>query len=92
MEVAMRNSIPPAFAFLLVLSSSIFSHAGESVDQARLGLIAVRMQQFVDDGRMAGAVFLLAQDGQIVLHEAVGYDDLESRKPWRRMRCSSWRP
>ena len=51
------------------------------MDRERLSRIPARMQQFVDDGMMAGAVMLLARHGEVVLNEAVGYQDLGSRKP-----------
>ncbi len=51
------------------------------VNHERLSRIPARMQQFVDSGTMAGAVMLLAVDGEVVLHEAVGYQDLDTRTP-----------
>ena len=51
------------------------------INHERLSRIPARMQQFVDDGMIAGAVMLLAVDGEIVLHEAVGYRDLDTRTP-----------
>ena len=51
------------------------------MDPERLLRIPARMQQLVDDGVIAGAVMLLARNGEVVLNEAVGYQDLDSRKP-----------
>ncbi len=51
------------------------------INHERLSRIPARMQQFVDDGMMAGAVMLIAVDGEVVLHEAVGYQDLDTRTP-----------
>ena len=41
------------------------------------------MRSFVENGTMAGAVMLVARHNEVVSLEAVGYQDLESRKPMR---------
>ncbi|HJR05657.1 MAG TPA: serine hydrolase domain-containing protein [Pyrinomonadaceae bacterium] len=41
------------------------------------------MKTFVEQGTIAGAVTLVARRGQVASLEAVGYQDLESRKPMR---------
>jgi CubicO group peptidase (beta-lactamase class C family) len=41
------------------------------------------MQKFVDDGVVAGAVTLVARQGDVVSFEAVGYADLAAKKPMR---------
>jgi CubicO group peptidase (beta-lactamase class C family) len=46
----------------------------------RLSEIPVRIQQFVNEGVISGAVMMLALNGEIVLHEAVGYQDVESQQ------------
>ena len=53
------------------------------VDSERLGKIPMQMQQYVDDGKISGAVMLLARHGEVVLLEAVGLRDLESRERMR---------
>ncbi len=53
------------------------------VDPERLARIPARMQAFVDKGTIAGAVILVARHGEVALLEAVGYQDLESKKPMR---------
>lgn len=88
-----RSSPPSAIAAVAVLTAIAMSgsalaqgDAGRQrshIDPTRLARIVPRMQEFVDEGRMAGAVMLLAKDGEIVLHEAVGYADLERREPVR---------
>ena len=62
---------------MALLPSAILPQA--TVDPARLARIPARMGQFVEDGQIAGAVMLLAHRGEIVLHEAVGYRDVERR-------------
>jgi CubicO group peptidase (beta-lactamase class C family) len=56
--------------------------AGMSAE--RLAAIPVRMKEFVDDGKTAGAVTIVARHGQVASFEAVGYQDLESKKPMRK--------
>ncbi len=53
------------------------------VDSGRLARIPVRMKSFVDQGAIAGAVTLVARRGHVVSLEAVGYQDLEDKKPMR---------
>ncbi len=57
--------------------------AAAGVDPERLAKISARMQAFVDQGTIAGAVMLLARHGVVVMLEAVGYQDLESKTPMR---------
>jgi len=52
-------------------------------DPQRLQAIPKRMQAFVGQGTAAGFVTLLARHGQIAQVSAVGYQDLESKKPMR---------
>jgi CubicO group peptidase (beta-lactamase class C family) len=78
-------------AFLLVMTT--LNAAAQSADPAsakkggmdaeRLAQIKVRMQGFVDKGQIAGAVTLVARHGTIVQFEAVGYQEMEQRKPMR---------
>jgi len=56
------------------------SSAGE-FDHGKLAAIAPRMQQFVDDGTVAGAVTIVGNSQGIVHHEAVGFANLESKTP-----------
>ena len=57
--------------------------AAEAVgmDSARLERVSQRMQEFVDDGRLAGVVTMAARRGKIVHSEAVGYRDIASGEP-----------
>lgn len=55
--------------------------AAAGFDAARLERIAERMKSFVDRGRAAGMVTLLAHRGKVVQLSAFGVQDLESRKP-----------
>lgn len=50
-----------------------------SLDSSRLALITPRLQSFVDRGRAAGIVALVAHRGEVINQTAVGVQDLESR-------------
>ncbi len=52
-------------------------------DAARIARISERMKSFVDQGRAAGIVTLVAHHGEIVSQNAVGVQDLESKTPMR---------
>jgi CubicO group peptidase (beta-lactamase class C family) len=56
--------------------------AGMSVE--RLARIAPRMKEFVDAGKSAGIVTLVARHGHIASVEAVGYQDLAKKTPMTR--------
>jgi len=55
-----------------------------ALDRARLKLIPMRTQELVDKGTISGAITLVARHGEIVAFDAVGYQDVENRKPMRR--------
>lgn len=65
------------------------SRAG--LDPERLARIPARMKEFVDKGTIAGAVTLVARHGVVASLEAVGWQDLETKKPMHsktETRCS----
>lgn len=49
----------------------------------RLGRIGVVMQRYVDEGKLAGIVTLVARRGRVVHFEKFGYQDLETGQPMR---------
>jgi len=53
------------------------------MDPGRLALIPVRMQEFVDRGAVAGVVTLVARHGALAEIDAVGWQDIEAKKPMR---------
>ena len=55
--------------------------AGMSAE--RLARIPARMKEFVDAGKTAGVVTLVARHGHVAALDAVGYQDLESKTPMR---------
>ncbi|HVW87376.1 MAG TPA: serine hydrolase domain-containing protein, partial [Bryobacteraceae bacterium] len=54
------------------------------MDAARLARIPVRMKEFVDAGKAAGIVTLVARHGAVASLDAVGYQDLEAKTPMRK--------
>jgi CubicO group peptidase (beta-lactamase class C family) len=52
-------------------------------DAERLKMIPARLRSSVERGTMAGAVTLVARRGEVVSLEAVGFQDVESRRPMR---------
>ena len=74
---------------LLVSSFSSFAQslqtnpAKAGMDPERLARIPARMKAYVEKGTIAGAVTLVARHGVLAGLEAVGYQDLESKKPMR---------
>jgi CubicO group peptidase (beta-lactamase class C family) len=54
---------------------------GRGIDASRIALIADRMKSFVDQGRAAGIVTLVARRGEVVSQNAVGFQDLEKKTP-----------
>src|SRR5207245_4199138 len=53
------------------------------MDPDRLAKIAVRMKSFVEQGTIARSVTLVARHGSVASLEAVGYTDLDHKKPMR---------
>ena len=47
--------------------------------QGNCSPVRERMQKFVDDGEIAGAVTVVGREDGVVHHEAVGYRDLEAK-------------
>lgn len=64
-------------ALLLLLASAGFP---QTLNKAKLAAIAPRMKEFVDAGKAAGVVTLVAHKGEIAHFEATGYTDLESKQ------------
>src|SRR5262245_20132187 len=58
--------------------------AAEGMDPAKLAAIVDWLKADVDKGRVPGAVVLVARDGKILLHEAVGWADKDRKVPMAR--------
>ncbi|QAY79987.1 class A beta-lactamase-related serine hydrolase [Sphingosinicella sp. BN140058] len=57
--------------------------ASPSVSAQRIGRVGALLQNYVDQGRIAGAVIRIQQDGRDVYSEAFGWRDKEARDPMR---------
>lgn len=77
---------------LLILASSLLAgpfildkidSEAAGMSSARLARIPTRMKEFVDAGKTAGVVTLVARHGHLASLQAVGYQDLESKTPMR---------
>lgn len=64
-------------ACLVLLAVPAFA---QSMDKGRLAGIAPRLKEFVDAGKAAGMVTLVAHKGEVVQFDAVGYTDIETRQ------------
>jgi len=57
------------------------SPAANGVSAERLQRLDALLQEYVNKGWMPGAVALVAKDGKIIYHKAIGYHDAEAKKP-----------
>src|ERR1700735_2963749 len=57
--------------------------AQAGMSPALLARIPVRMKEFVDAGKVAGIVTLVARHGHVASIDAVGYQDLEHKAPMK---------
>jgi len=57
---------------------------GWAADSGQLAKIAGRMRELVEQKRIAGTVTLFQQKGELVHFEAVGWQDIENKKPMRK--------
>ena len=65
----------------VVLQAAAPESAG--VSSERLKRIDNNINEWVNDGRLNGAVALVVRNGKIVYHKAFGYDDLERTRPMK---------
>ena len=90
MRLSRRNT--SLVAALLVIAGSYSANAADtnaskpvaSVNQSVLHQIPERMQHFIDERTVAGAVTLVAHGGDIVEFDARGMADIESNRPMQR--------
>ena len=75
----MRRATLRFTTLLLLAASSSFAENG--LDPERLARIPERMQEFVEKGTAAGIVTLVQRHGEVASLKAVGYQDLETKKP-----------
>ena len=71
--------MPAILIFLLLAAGGLLAEP-RKLDPQRLEAIEKRLQNFVDQGTIAGAVTLVARDGVIGKVSVVGYQNLEAKK------------
>ena len=71
-----------ALALVVFVSASAIA-APTGFDAARLKEVSKRMQAFVDDGTLSGAVTLVARHGKVASLDAVGLADIAGKRAMR---------
>ena len=69
------------FAFCIVAGAQSGPASSGGLDPSRLATIRPRLQALVDNQTIPGAVALVARHGKVALVEAVGWRDIENKKP-----------
>ncbi len=69
------------YATLIALTLAFSSVTHAQIDQRRLDAIAADMQARVDAGRLSGVVTMVAKDGEVVMNQAFGYQNVEDQVP-----------
>jgi CubicO group peptidase (beta-lactamase class C family) len=79
----MRSSLPILLLCTLAATAVTLSaqSTGTGLDTARLDTIRPRLQTLVDNQTIPGAVALVSRHGKVALLEAVGWRDIENKKP-----------
>lgn len=77
-----QSLIKLALAALVAGSLTFTSLAASAeVSQAQLDAVAADLQSRVDAGKLSGAVVMVAQDGEVLMTEAMGYQNVEDQVP-----------
>jgi CubicO group peptidase (beta-lactamase class C family) len=85
----MRKTILLSFVIVLVQYTSLSAQTTltpglpeqNHFSAERLKRIDQLVQQYIDSNWISGAIAIVAKDGKIVYHKAIGYDDKEKNKP-----------
>ena len=78
--------IKPFLSFFLsvILAATTAAQTIKSpLDDARIAQLKLRLRSFVEQGRTAGIVSLLAYRGQVIHADAAGFQNLEAKTPMR---------
>src|SRR5262245_11829521 len=83
-QLSLKLLIAAGLAFASALPSAArdqaqVSAARSGFDQTKLAAIVDWLKADVDKGRIPGAVVLVARDGKVLLHEAVGWADADKK-------------
>ena len=55
--------------------AAVSSAAAPGIDSKRLAVLENALDQYVQDGRLAGGVLYVSRRGETVLHKAFGWQD-----------------
>ena len=67
---------------LITLNLILFGTLSNAdVEQARLDAVTADLQARIDEGKLSGAVVMIAQNGEIQLSKALGYQNVEDEVP-----------
>jgi CubicO group peptidase (beta-lactamase class C family) len=81
--IALSLGASLAFAQMAPLAAREQIAAESGFDAAKLAAVTDWLKADVEKGRVAGAVVLVMRDGQVVLHEAVGWADKDKKVAMR---------
>ena len=69
-------------ATLITLNLILFGTLSNAdIEQARLDAVTADLQARIDEGKLSGAVVMIAQNGEIQLRKALGYQNVEDEIP-----------
>ena len=68
-------------ALLLTMLAVFGMVTNADVDQSRLDAVKADLQSRIDENKLSGAVVMVAQDGEVLMHEALGYQNVEDQVP-----------
>ena len=67
------------YFFFWALTSSAFG----DIEPARLEAVEADLRARIDEGKLSGAVLMIAQGGELQMHKALGYQDVEEQIPMK---------
>lgn len=68
-------------SLLLACSLLATSLVSADVEQAQIDAVRATMQERIDAAKLSGVVLMVAQDGEILMNEALGYQNVEDQVP-----------
>ena len=69
-------------ATLITLNLILFGTLSNAdIEQARLDTVTADLQARIDEGKLSGAVVMIAQNGELQLSKALGYQNVEDEVP-----------
>ncbi len=83
MQQTNNRSLPARFLSLLLATPLLLlgNLASADIEQAQLDAVKADIQARVDAQRLSGAVIMVAQDGEVLMHEGIGYQNVEDQVP-----------